>query len=50
MLMDKYLSSAELVLDRAIFVPPIVPPKVMNWDAAILEGTLPKGQPTHWTL
>lgn len=45
-LMEKYLAAAKLSLDKAIKVDPIVPPPLQRWEAATLEGTVAKTDPT----
>jgi mono/diheme cytochrome c family protein len=45
LLMEKYLTAASLVLDKAIFVQPILPAPSKRWDAATAEGTFPKSDP-----
>ena len=41
-LMEKYLAAAEQVLDKAIFVEPVLPPPTKQWNAVTLDGTIPK--------
>ena len=45
MLMEKYVNAAGLVMDKAIFADPVVPAPVMQWEAATMEGTIPKSDP-----
>lgn len=45
LLVEKYLTAASLVLDKAIFVQPVLPPPTKRWDAATAEGTFPKSDP-----
>ena len=45
LLVEKYLDAASFVLDKAIFAQPVLPPPTKAWDAAIVEGTIPKGDP-----
>jgi hypothetical protein len=40
-LMEKYLSAADLVLDKVIYAEPIVPPPLHHVDAVTAEGTIP---------
>jgi hypothetical protein len=42
-LMEKYLSAANLVLDKVINAEPVVPAPIHQWLAAQAEGTIPKG-------
>ena len=44
-LMEKYLSAASLALEKALFADPVVPPPVVEWEAATMEGTIPKSDP-----
>ncbi|HWA09539.1 MAG TPA: DUF1592 domain-containing protein [Opitutaceae bacterium] len=44
-LMEKYLSSAGLAVEKAIYCDPVVPPPLQRWDATIAEGTMPKSDP-----
>jgi hypothetical protein len=44
-LMEKYLASAGLALEKAIYVEPIIPPPLKRWDAVTLDGTIPKSTP-----
>jgi mono/diheme cytochrome c family protein len=46
LLVEKYLNAASLVLDKAIFAQPILPPPTKRWDALTADGTIPKGDPT----
>jgi hypothetical protein len=45
LLMEKYITAAGLIMDKAIFADPVVPPPTGHWDAAELEGTIPKSDP-----
>jgi hypothetical protein len=45
MLMEKYLNAAGLVLDRALFSPPVKPAPSVRVDAAALDGSIPKAEP-----
>jgi mono/diheme cytochrome c family protein len=45
-LMEKYLTAADQALEKAIFVEPVVAPPVQHWEAAQLEGSIPKSDPT----
>jgi mono/diheme cytochrome c family protein len=45
-LMEKYLTAADQALEKAIFVEPVVAPPVQHWEAAQLEGNIPKSDPT----
>ncbi len=45
-LMEKYLTAADQALEKAIYVEPAVAPPVQHWEAAQLEGTIPKSDPT----
>jgi Protein of unknown function (DUF1587) len=40
-LMEKYISAAGQILDKAIYSDPLLPPPVQRWEAATLEGTIP---------
>jgi hypothetical protein len=44
-LMEKYLAAASVALDKAILADPVLPPPVKRWEAATLEGTIPKSDP-----
>ncbi len=44
-LMEKYLTAAGLAVDKAIHCDPIVPPPLKRWDASIVDGSIPKGDP-----
>jgi hypothetical protein len=44
-LMEKYLTAAGLAVDKAIHCDPIVPPPLKRWDASIVDGSVPKGDP-----
>ncbi|HWA08580.1 MAG TPA: DUF1592 domain-containing protein [Opitutaceae bacterium] len=41
-LLEKYLTAANLSLDKAILADPVLPPPVQHWEAATLEGNFPK--------
>jgi mono/diheme cytochrome c family protein len=45
LLVEKYLDTASLVLEKAIFVQPVLPAPMKRWDAATAEGTFAKGDP-----
>ena len=44
-LMEKYLASAALATEKAVLCEPVVPPPLKRWDAAEVEGSIPKGDP-----
>jgi mono/diheme cytochrome c family protein len=41
LLLEKYLAAAEAVLEKAIFVDPVVPAPIKRWDALKAAGTTP---------
>jgi len=45
-LMEKYLTAANLSLEKAIFVDPVVPPPLKRWDAASADGSFAKSDPS----
>jgi hypothetical protein len=44
-LMEKYLSAANVIMEKALFSDPVIPPPLKRWTGATMEGSFPKSNP-----